>query len=162
MAGSDVLISLSKQGPGTVKPEWVASMSDEPVVFACANPVPEIWPWEATEAGAAMVATGRADFPNQVNNSVCFPGLFRGALDVRAKTISDEMCFAAADAIAGFEAGKLSPERLVPSMEDWRLFVDVAVAVGLECQRQGLARIQRSASDLENLAVADCVAQGGR
>ena len=127
-------------------------MAQAPVVFACANPVPEIWPWEAKEAGAAVVATGRGDFPNQVNNSICFPGLFRGALDVRARTVSDEMCFAAADAIAGFEAEKLSAERIVPSMEDWKLFVDVAVAVGLECRRQGLARIDRSAQELEAMA----------
>ena len=75
-------------------------MAKDAIVFACANPVPEIWPWEAKEAGAAVVATGRSDFPNQVNNSLGFPGIFRGTLDVRARTITDEMCFAAAQAMA--------------------------------------------------------------
>ena len=94
-------IALSKPGPGTIKPEWVSAMAKDAIVFACANPVPEIWPWEAKAAGARIVATGRSDFPNQVNNSLGFPGIFRGALDVRARTITDEMCLAAAEALAG-------------------------------------------------------------
>jgi len=94
--GTDICIACSRPGPGTIKKEWVRKMADDAVIFACANPVPEIWPWEAKEAGARIVATGRSDFPNQVNNSLGFPGIFRGTLDVRAKTITDEMCIAAA------------------------------------------------------------------
>lgn len=96
MEGADVTIALSKSGPGTILPDWIGRMNRDPIVFACANPIPEIWPWEAREAGAAIIATGRSDFPNQVNNSLGFPGIFRGTLDVRARTITDEMCFAAA------------------------------------------------------------------
>ena len=95
MKGADVLIALSKPGPDTVKPEWIKSMAKDAVVFVCANPIPEIWPWDAIEA-VRVVATGRSDFPNQVNNSIGFPGIFRGTLDVHAKTITDEMCIAAA------------------------------------------------------------------
>src|SRR4030066_270075 len=102
--GADVLISASKQGPGTIRKDWVKTMAKDAIVFAEANPVPEIWPWEAKEAGAKIVATGRSDFPNQVNNSLGFPGIFRGALDVRAKTITDEMCIAASTALAGMAA----------------------------------------------------------
>jgi len=100
MRGADVCIAFSRPGPGTIKPEWVAGMAPGAIVFPCANPVPEIWPWEAKEAGARIVGTGRSDFPNQLNNSLGFPGIFRGALDVRAKTISDEMCLAAAAELA--------------------------------------------------------------
>ncbi len=106
MKGADVVIALSKPGPGVILPEWVGTMAKDAIVFACANPVPEIWPWEAKEAGAAIVATGRSDFPNQVNNSLGFPGIFRGTLDVRATTITDEMCVAAAEALAGMAAEK--------------------------------------------------------
>jgi len=96
LKGADVCISLSKSGPGIILPEWVKGMSQDAIIFACANPIPEIWPWEAKEAGARIVATGRSDFPNQVNNSIGFPGIFRGTLDVKARTITDEMCIAAA------------------------------------------------------------------
>ncbi len=143
MAGADVVISLATPGPNTILPEWVSSMGKEPIVFAAANPVPEIWPEEALRAGAAVVATGRSDLPNQVNNSLIFPGLFRGALDVRARTISDGMCFAAADALAarapGASAGSIDPGRIVPTMEEWTVFCDVARAVGLRAQEEGLA-----------------------
>ena len=98
--GADVVIALSTSGPGVILPEWIETMAKDAIVFACANPVPEIWPWEAKAAGAAVVATGRSDFDNQVNNSLGFPGIFRGTLDVRARTITDEMCFAAAKALA--------------------------------------------------------------
>ena len=100
MEGADVVIGLSRPGPGTIKPEWVERMNNDAIVFACANPVPEIWPWEAKAAGARVVATGRSDFPNQVNNSLGFPGIFRGALDVRASSINDEMKLAASYALA--------------------------------------------------------------
>ena len=140
--GADVLISLSRPGPGTIPPELVRRMADQPIVFPEANPVPEIWPWEAKEAGAVVVATGRSDFPNQVNNSLCFPGIFRGTLDVRARTISDQMCFAAAEAIAGRarQHREFGPERIMPTMEEWDLFGDIAAAVGVKAQEQGRAR----------------------
>ncbi len=122
MKGADVVIALSQPGPGVVKPEWVRTMAKDAIVFACANPVPEIWPWEAKEAGAAVVATGRSDFDNQVNNSLGFPGIFRGTLDVRASTITDEMCFAAAKAMADHVGDKLSATHILPTMDDWDVF----------------------------------------
>ncbi len=100
LKGQDVLIALSKSGPDVIQKDWVASMADNAIVFVCANPIPEMWPWDAKEAGARIVATGRSDFPNQVNNSVGFPAIFRGTLDVRARTITDEMCIAAAYELA--------------------------------------------------------------
>jgi malate dehydrogenase (oxaloacetate-decarboxylating) len=110
--------------------------------------VPEIWPWEAKEAGAAVVATGRSDFPNQVNNSLGFPGIFRGALDVRARTITDEMCFAAAGALANQIGKRLDEEHLLPTMDDWEVFPREAAAVGMKAQEQGVARLQMSYNDL--------------
>ncbi|MBI2332910.1 MAG: NADP-dependent malic enzyme, partial [Chloroflexi bacterium] len=141
MKGVDVVIALSKSGPGVVLPEWIKTMNKDAVVFACANPVPEIWPWEAKEAGAAVVATGRSDFPNQVNNSLGFPGIFRGTLDVRAKTITDQMCFAAAQALADHVGDKLDPEHILPDMDDWEVFPREAAAVAMKAEEQGLARI---------------------
>ena len=141
MAGADVVIALSRPGPGTVLPEWVATMNRDAIVFACANPVPEIWPWEAKAAGAAIVATGRSDFPNQVNNSLGFPGIFRGALDVRARTITDEMCFAAAEALATHIGENLDEDHILPNMDDWDVFPREAAAVGLQAQAQGVARL---------------------
>jgi malate dehydrogenase (oxaloacetate-decarboxylating) len=149
VAGADVCIALSHPGPGTILPDWVSSMADDAIVFACANPVPEIWPWEALAAGARIVATGRSDFPNQVNNSLGFPGIFRGALDVRARTITDEMCLAAAEALAAAApAGGLDPECILPTMEDQDVFAREAVAVGMKAQEQGLARVARDAETL--------------
>jgi malate dehydrogenase (oxaloacetate-decarboxylating) len=148
LKGVDVVISLSSPGPDTIKPEWIQAMAKNPIVFACANPIPEIWPWEAKDAGAVIVATGRSDFPNQVNNSLCFPGIFRGALDVRAKTITDEMCFAAADALVNHMGPNLGPETLLPTMEDWEVFPTIAAAVGLKAQEQGVARIHRTKDQL--------------
>jgi len=98
--GADVLVALAQPGPDVVKKEWISSMADDSIVFVCANPIPEIWPWEAKDAGARIVATGRSDFPNQVNNSLGFPGIFRGTLDVMARTITDEMCIAASYELA--------------------------------------------------------------
>jgi malate dehydrogenase (oxaloacetate-decarboxylating) len=148
LQGADVLVALARPGPGVIRPEWVAGMSPRAVVFACANPVPEIWPWEARQAGAVVVASGRSDFPNQVNNSLVFPGIFRGALDVRARTISDRMCFAAAEALAAAAGEKLDPEHLLPTMADWEVVPQVAAAVGLEAQAEGLARLSLSREDL--------------
>jgi malate dehydrogenase (oxaloacetate-decarboxylating) len=154
MEGADVIIALSKPGPGTILPEWVAKMNKDAIVFACANPVPEIWPWEAKAGGAAVVATGRSDFPNQVNNSLGFPGIFRGTLDVRASTITDEMCFAAAQALADQIGDQLDEEHILPSMDDWEVFPREAAAVGMKAQEQGVARIQMSYDDLLNRARA--------
>jgi malate dehydrogenase (oxaloacetate-decarboxylating) len=148
MVGADVVISLAAQGPGVILPEWVATMNNDPIVFVCANPIPEIWPWEAKEAGAAIVATGRSDFPNQVNNSLGFPGIFRGALDVRARSITDEMCFAAADALAEATGSKLGPDHILPTMDDWEVFAREAAAVGMKAQEQGIARLTMSYDDL--------------
>ena len=141
MRGADVVIALSKPGPGTLQPEWIKGMAKDAVVFACANPVPEIWPWEATEAGAAVVATGRSDFPNQVNNSLGFPGIFRGTLDVRAATITDSMCIAAADALAAMAEEKgLKPDYILPNMDEWEVFPREAAAVAAKAVEEGLAR----------------------
>jgi malate dehydrogenase (oxaloacetate-decarboxylating) len=148
MAGADVVIALSHQGPGIIQPEWVRTMGRDGILFACANPTPEIWPWEAKEAGAAIVATGRSDFANQVNNSLGFPGIFRGALDVRARTITDEMCFAAADALAGRIGDKLDEEHILPDMNDWKVFAYEAAAVGMKAQEQGVAGRTVSYEDL--------------
>ncbi len=142
LEGADVVIALSKPGPGTLLPEWIEKMAKDAIVFACANPIPEIWPWEAKEAGAAVVATGRSDFPNQVNNSLGFPGIFRGTLDVRASTITDEMCIAAADALASMAEEKgLNPDYILPNMDEWQVFPREAAAVAVKAVEQGLARI---------------------
>ncbi len=141
--GVDVMIALSKPGPDTVKPEWIRSMAKDSIVFVCANPVPEIWPWEAKEAGARIVATGRSDFPNQVNNSLGFPGIFRGTLDVMATTITDEMCIAAARELAKVAEDKgLREDYLIPTMDEWELFPREAVAVGQKAIEQGVARLK--------------------
>jgi len=153
MEGMDVLIALSKPGPGVVKKEWVAKMAKDPIVFACANPIPEIWPWEAKEAGARVVATGRSDFPNQVNNSLGFPGIFRGTLDVQAKTITDEMCIAAAKELAKCAEEKgLNEEYVIPTMEEWEVYPREAVAVGMEAIAQGIARVKLSREELYRMA----------
>jgi len=136
---ADVAICFSQSGPGVVQPEWIKTMTKDPIVFACANPVPEIWPWEAKEAGAAIIATGRSDFPNQVNNSLGFPGIFRGTLDVRARTITDEMGFAAAQALADYVGNKLDEEHIMPTMDDWEIFPREAAAVAMKAIEQGLA-----------------------
>jgi malate dehydrogenase (oxaloacetate-decarboxylating) len=139
MKDVDVVIALSQSGPGVIHPDWVRGMNKDAIVFACANPVPEIWPWEAVEAGAAVVATGRSDFPNQVNNSLGFPGIFRGALDVRARTITDEMCFAAAEAMASHVEGVMHPELILPTMDDWEVFPREAALVAMKAIEQGIA-----------------------
>ncbi|MCU0266081.1 MAG: malate dehydrogenase, partial [Actinomycetia bacterium] len=140
LRGADVCIAFSHPGPGTVEPGWVAGMAREAVVFACANPVPEIWPAEALAAGARVVCTGRGDFPNQVNNSLGFPGIFRGVLDVRARTISDGMALAAARELAAFAAERgLRPDAVVPSMTDWLVHPRVAAATAAAAHDEGVA-----------------------
>jgi malate dehydrogenase (oxaloacetate-decarboxylating) len=141
IAGADVLSAASTPGPDTIKKEWVASMAKDSVVFITANPIPEMWPWEAHEAGARVVGTGRSDFPNQINNSLGFPGIFRGALDVMATTITDGMCIAAATELAKCaEDNGLREDYIVPKMDEPNVFVREAVAVGLKAIEQGVAR----------------------
>jgi malate dehydrogenase (oxaloacetate-decarboxylating) len=147
MKDADVVIAYSTPGPGTIKPEWVRTMAEDAIIFAGANPVPEIWPWEAKEAGAAVIATGRSDFPNQVNNSLIFPAVFRGALDVRAKTITDEMCFVAAEALAG-HLKQIDAEHLLPTMDNWEVYAKEAAAVGMKAQEMNLARLEMSYEQL--------------
>jgi len=137
-----------------ILPEWIEGMANDAIVFACANPVPEIWPWEAKEAGAAVIATGRSDFPNQVNNSLGFPGIFRGTLDVRARTITDEMCFAAAEALANQIGDRLDAENILPTMDDWEVFPREAAAVGIKAIEQGLAKKELSYDELFEHAVS--------
>lgn len=149
LAGADVCISLSKSGPDTIKPEWLKRMNPGSIGFFCANPIPEVWPWDAKEAGVRIVATGRSDFPNQVNNSIGFPAIFRGTLDVRATTITDEMCIAAAYELARFAEEKgISEEHIVPTMADWEVFVREAVVVGMKAIEQGVAGKKISREEL--------------
>jgi malate dehydrogenase (oxaloacetate-decarboxylating) len=141
LVGCDVVISLSTPDPDTIKPAWLKKMNKNGIGFFRANPLPEIWPWDAKEAGLRVVATGRSDFPNQVNNSIGFPAIFRGTLDVKARTITDEMCIAAAYELAKFaEEQGLSDEHIVPTMADTEVFVREAVAVGMKAVEQGVAR----------------------
>ncbi|MDI6856207.1 MAG: NADP-dependent malic enzyme [Candidatus Thermoplasmatota archaeon] len=153
LKNADVCIAASKPGPDTIKKEWIAEMNDNAIVFTEANPVPEIWPWEAKEAGARIVATGRSDFPNQINNSIGFPGIFRGTLDVRAKTITDEMCIAASFELAKCAEDKgLHEEYIVPTMDEWEVFPREAVAVALKAIEQGVARKCLTKKELYEIA----------
>ncbi|MBX5321118.1 MAG: NADP-dependent malic enzyme [Candidatus Bathyarchaeota archaeon] len=153
--GVDAVVAASKPGPGTIKKEWVASMADDSIIFACANPIPEIWPWEAKEAGARIIATGRSDFPNQVNNSLGFPAIFRGVLDVKAKTVTDDMCIAAAQELAKFaEERGIHDEDILPRMEEWEVYPREAVACALKSIEQGVARVKPSRQELYERAVA--------
>lgn len=137
---ADVFIGVS--APGTLNKDMVKSMAEKPIIFACANPIPEIFPEDAKEAGAAVVSTGRSDFPNQINNVLCFPGIFRGALDVRAKDINDEMKVAAAYAIAELVSDQeLNAEYILPAAFDERVKDAVAKAVAEAAKRSGVARV---------------------
>lgn len=147
LAGADVCVAFS--AGGIIQPEWIKAMAKEAIVFACANPIPEIWPWEAQEAGARIVATGRSDFSNQVNNSLVFPGIFRGALDVRARTISDEMAMAAALELAACaEERGIHEDNIIPTMDEWQVVPRIAAATGLAAQRQGLAQLSLTREEL--------------
>ncbi|ABW01219.1 NAD(P)-dependent malic enzyme [Caldivirga maquilingensis] len=142
MKGADVLISASTPGPNVIKKDWIKAMNKDAVVFALANPVPEIWPWEAKEAGARIVATGRSDFPNQINNSLIFPSVFRGALDVRARGISDEVIVAVAREIAKYAEEKgITEDYIIPTMEEWEVYPRAAAAAAVEIVKEGLARV---------------------
>jgi len=154
LKGADVCIALSKSGPDTIKPEWMKGMAKDAIAFTCANPIPEIWPWDAKEAGVRIVATGRSDFPNQVNNSIGFPGIFRGTLDVKARTITDEMCIAAAYEIAKCAEDRgISEDYIIPTMDEWEVFIREAVAVGMKAIEQGVAREKPSREQLTKQAV---------
>lgn len=149
LRGADVCVAFSAPGPAIIRPEWITKMAHDAIVFACANPVPEIWPWDAKEAGARIVATGRGDFPNQVNNSLGFPGIFRGTLDVRARTITDEMAIAAADELArAAELSGLNEERIVPRMDDWEVVPQIAVATAMKAQELGVAALSKTKPQL--------------
>jgi malate dehydrogenase (oxaloacetate-decarboxylating) len=150
---SDVILAASTPGPGIIKKEWVAKMAHDSIVFASANPIPEMWPWEAKEAGARIFATGRSDFPNQINNSLGFPGIFRGTLDVQARTITDEMCIAAAYELAQMAEDKgIHEGYIVPTMDEWEVFPREAAAVGMKAIEQGVARIKMSRQELFDTA----------
>ncbi len=155
LEGADMCIAASKPGPGVITKDDVKGMASNSIIFACANPIPEIWPWEAKEAGAKVIATGRSDFPNQVNNSLVFPAIFRGALDVRAKTITDEMCIASAKALAKYAEDKgLSEDYIIPSMDEWEIYPMQATEVAMKCIEQGLARKKASRQEIHDGAAA--------
>jgi malate dehydrogenase (oxaloacetate-decarboxylating) len=143
MKDADVLISLSTPGPDTIKKDWVKLMGNKSIVFACANPVPEIYPYAAKEAGAYIVATGRGDFPNQVNNSIGFPGILKGALLVRAIKITDNMAIAAAHSLANFaEKRGINPENIVPKMDEPDVFAIEAADVAMQAIKDDVARVK--------------------
>ncbi len=156
MKGADVLIALSKPGPDVVKREWISAMGEKSIVFVCANPVPEIYPYAAKEAGAHIVATGRGDFPNQVNNSIGFPGILKGALIVRAKKITDNMAIAAAKAIADFsEKRGIHTEDIIAKMSESEVFPYEAAEVAMQAIKDGVARKEMSWQQAFDLAQAD-------
>ncbi|VGO16928.1 NAD-dependent malic enzyme [Pontiella desulfatans] len=156
MKGADVLIALSRPGPDVIKPEWVSTMAEKSICFVCANPVPEIYPHAAKAAGAYIVATGRGDFPNQVNNSLCFPGLLKGALLVKARKITDKMAIAAAYAIAETaEKNGLHADYIAPLMDETETFPAVAKAVALQAIEDGVARVQMTGDEVYAKAKAD-------
>lgn len=157
--GADVLIALSTPGPNTIKREWVRAMADKAIVFACANPVPEIWPYAAKEEGAYIIATGRGDFPNQVNNSICFPGILKGALLVRAKKITDGMAIRCAHSIAEFsEKRGITPDNIIATMEETDVFAQEAADVAMQAIKEGVARVDLSWEEVYRRAAADIAA----
>ncbi len=137
---ADLLVALSKPGPNTISPEWIKLMAEKSIVFACANPVPEIYPYQAKEVGAYIVATGRGDFPNQVNNSICFPSILKGTLMVSARKITDGMAIRAAHSIAEFaEKRGIDTENIMPNMLEWEVFPKVAADVAMQAIQEGVA-----------------------
>ncbi len=145
LRGADVCIAFACSDPHVINPAWIPAMAHNAIVFACANPEPEIWPQDANTAGALIVATGRGDFPNQLNNSLVFPGIMRGTLDARASTITDEMAIAAALELAHCaEERGLREDAILPAMDDPQVAPRVAAATALKAQEQGLARVIRS------------------
>lgn len=146
---SDVLIALSVPKPGTVKKEWISKMAGDPIVFALANPLPEIWPEDAKAGGARIVATGRSDFPNQVNNSLAFPSVFRGVLTVRSRAITNELCIEGARSLARYAESKgLSENSILPTMDDYMAYVEVARNIARKAIELNLARRKYSDNEL--------------
>lgn len=149
LKGADLLISYSRSGPGVITPEQIKLMAKDAICFVAANPIPEIWPWECKEAGARIVGTGRSDFPNQVNNSIGFPAIFRGVLDVGAKTITDKMCVVAAESLARYaEERGISEDDIAPRMNEPEAYIREAVDIGMEAQKEGIASITISREEL--------------
>ncbi len=156
LVGADVLISCSQPGPGVIKKEWLQPMAEKSIVFACANPVPEIYPYEAKEAGVFIIGTGRGDFPNQINNSLCFPGILKGTLSVRAKKITDEMAIRSANAIASYSRKKgIDENNVICKMDDIGVFPYEAAEVAMEAIKQGVARVEKTWEEVFNQATAD-------
>jgi len=148
LRGADVCIAFARSDPKLIEPAWIRAMAKDAIVFACANPEPEIWPWAAKAAGARIVATGRSDFPNQLNNSLVFPAIFRGTLDARAVTISGEMAMAAAIELAQCaEERGLTENSILPGMADWQVVPRVAAATAIRAQELGLARAERTRAE---------------
>ena len=142
LKNADVLIALSKPGPDVVQPQWIAGMAEKPVVFVCANPIPEIYPYDAKKAGAYIIATGRGDFPNQVNNSLGFPGILKGALLVRARCISDSMVITAAHSLANFaEKRGIHPDNIIARMDEVGVFPHEAADVAQKAIEEGLGKV---------------------
>lgn len=156
MKDADVLISLSTPGPDTIKQDWVRVMGKKSIVFACANPVPEIYPYAAKEAGAYIVATGRGDFPNQVNNSIGFPGILKGALMVRASKITDSMAIAAAHSLANYaEKRGINIDNIVPTMDEADVFPVEAADVAMQAIKEGVARTKMTWNEAYQMAKKD-------
>ncbi len=156
MKDADVLISLSTPGPDTIKQDWVRVMGKKSIVFACANPVPEIYPYAAKEAGAHIVATGRGDFPNQVNNSIGFPGILKGALMVRASKITDSMAIAAAHSLANYaEKRGINIDNIVPTMDEPDVFPVEAADVAIQAIKDGVARTKITWDEAYQMAKKD-------
>ncbi len=156
MKGADVLIAISTPGPDVIKPSWVSTMAKKSIVFACANPVPEIYPYAAKEAGAYIVATGRGDFPNQVNNSLGFPGILKGALIAKASKITDGMAIAAAYSMAATaEKRGIDPDNIAPLMSEWEVFPAEARDVAMQAIKDGVARVKMTAGEAFKKAEAD-------
>jgi len=156
MQDADVLIALSTPGPDTIKPEWISKMAAKSIVFTCANPVPEIYPYDAKAAGAFIVATGRGDFPNQVNNSCGFPGILKGTLLVRASKITDNMAIAAAHSLASFaERRGINPDDIAPKMDEEDVFAYVAADVAMQAIADGVAKNMLSKEEVFRIAKAD-------
>ena len=147
--GADLLIAFSRPGPDVIAPDWVRAMAEDAIVIAGANPTPEIWPEDAHAAGARIVGTGRSDFPNQVNNALAFPGIFRGVLDVRARRITDGMAVAAAEELARCaEIQGLREDHILPTLDEAEVAVRIAVATGLAAQEAGVAQLDLDAAAL--------------
>jgi malate dehydrogenase (oxaloacetate-decarboxylating) len=156
MQGADILIALSTPGPDTVKAEWISLMAEQSIVFCCANPVPEIYPYDAKAAGAYIVATGRGDFPNQVNNSCGFPGILKGALMVRASKITDNMAIAAAHSLAAFARRRgITADNILATMDETEVFAHEAADVAVQAIKDGVARVQLSREDVFTTALRE-------